>query len=342
MPKEVTHWLIAHATADDLRKKSEWSEWFATEFTPEAAYLGASFHDVLYYVPQKKGFRPFSDIADCLHGSRGEDTLDIVRLLIRECIEHPANNALRSFLLGVITHICADIAFHPFIYWASGNWHGKGLFAAQRHHRALESLIDLHFCGFLDLGGHCPSWNQWSLSDFYSATEAPLTEILPMLVRQPYFDHWRDLGDIQLVHVVQRGYRNLATARWWCENRFANRLMAPLESYLSPRMQTFIALRYGYEMQQPLRDMANALHYEHPITGEAHNATLEEMFQKAVQTSATLFAQIQYAIALQRPAHLTEQGLSLEVGLAHTPATAMTHFAAEPFPMLYHSTLIRP
>ncbi|MBF0510631.1 MAG: zinc dependent phospholipase C family protein, partial [Deltaproteobacteria bacterium] len=100
MPKEITHWLIARRLAEKLD---------GTGYTPSlrqnpnCLMLGAVFHDALFYLP------PYAAIADHWHGIDGEDTFEMVRRLAGSLDEPSSQGPMRAFLVGVISHIFADI-----------------------------------------------------------------------------------------------------------------------------------------------------------------------------------------------------------------------------------------
>jgi hypothetical protein len=289
MPKEITHWLIAEAVMERYHSKENSEKPITTltstltatpttqtlpAFDHDLVLLGASFHDVMYYVPKHPSAPAYTALADYLHGSRGEDTWEPLRLLAKDYLRHDdaSHRAdIRSFMLGMVTHICADIAFHPYIYWAAGNWHGKGLFAAQRKHRLLEGAIDLYLLqkstaearknspptpAKLDPNSPAePSEStppmallrRFNLKTMLLHRRKRLTHVARGIARHSYWKVWRHLGTKTLTYAIVSGFQRLAVARWWCERPWANRIVRRLEPRLSPRLQSLTALRYAEE-----------------------------------------------------------------------------------------------
>jgi hypothetical protein len=339
MPKEVTHWLLAESVLH--RCRNEASHLALDEpFALETVCGGASYHDVFYYVPRKRGLPPFSHVSDFLHGSRGENTFAVLYALVKDCINFPNHPMLPTFLLGVITHICADVAFHPFIYWASGNWRGKeSLFVSQRQHRALESMIDHLFLASGTFRQRTPQ--DFNLRAFSTAlhrnTAGHFDTITAIAARHEYFQSWHSLQTRGISAAIRRGYNNLALARTFCHSRIANALIRPLEPHLSLRLQSFTALRYAREQETtaPFGNTDEPFSYLHPVYGTEHTSSLRTMFQSAEQESVRVWKIVLEAVRqndseIQWLKSVLHTGASLEHGVCELPVTAMQHFSDAP------------
>lgn len=139
MPKERTHWLLARRTARRLPPGPLADAVLAYE---EFLLAGAVAHDSPYYCldnPEAKR------TADRLHGAAGHDSFDPFRSLAtyREGLGAPA----LAFGLGALTHLAADVTFHPLVF----SWTGDSEAAdpETRHgwlyrHQACETALDLH------------------------------------------------------------------------------------------------------------------------------------------------------------------------------------------------------
>jgi Zinc dependent phospholipase C len=325
MPKEVTHWLIAQRAADHLKSQpylisSKTRQSLAAY--PAMVLLGATFHDALYYALYREAShnKHCDAVADRLHGSQGEDTFEIVRAFVA-CIRQRSSlesdddddDALRAFLLGVVTHYAADVVFHPYIYFASGNWHGKGLLAAQANHRALESALDLAFCQT-----HGSTVHAFSLHQFLKESSLELQDVLQRLGQASYFD-----GNDDATKGVLHGYRTLAYIRRFATHALVNTVFDVVEPHLSPTLRAYTALRTTPHSCFGVPDVTAKLHYRHPITGEECESTLEEMFDAAVEESVRMWGLVETAI---EGGVLREKGKSLEVGLEGVPAVQMGFF----------------
>jgi hypothetical protein len=344
MPKEITHWLIADAVVRRLATAPPneqqpndvaFDATFDATFDKTMVRLGATFHDVMYYVPRAKGYEPFFHVADILHGSRGEDTFELVRLVGQDIVKNTdkpsLQAALRSFLLGLVTHICADTLFHPLIYWASGNWHGKNLFAAQREHRILETAIDLYFTAS---AANLRAIRAFSMPAMLRARHKALRSICRIAARHSYWQAWKPLGRKACAGALWRGYANLAFARRFCHSPLGNALMRRVEQWLPARIQSFTALRYGYEFLESASVLNISAHqsesqtidYQHPVTGEQHQTSLAELFEASVHESVRLWRRIEADLHAGKTPLAGERGASLELGLVEVPARAMRYF----------------
>jgi hypothetical protein len=344
MPKEITHWLIADAVRQRLAATQQpralpsastshtsldtrLDTRLNADLDATLVRLGATFHDVMYYVPRIKGYEPFFHVADILHGSRGEDTFELVRFLGEDIVKNSdkpsLQAALRSFLLGAVTHICTDSTFHPLIYWASGNWHGKNLFAAHRKHRILESAIDLHFTHATP---NLSAIRAFSMPTMLHLAGKSIRAVSALVARHPYWQAWKLLGRKVCADAVWRGYANLAFARRWCHNPLGNALIRRFERLLPVRVQSLTALRYGYEFWGHSTLLHNQISYLHPVTGEPHHTSLAELFETAVRESVDLWGSIEADVNAGRIPLMSERGASLELGLKEVPARAMRYF----------------
>ena len=142
MPKEITHWRLAERVGQSL---GEGPLRQAVRACPKAFMLGSVFHDCGYYAGDSRRY-DVASLADRLHGAKGEDTFEVLRLAVTRCVNQPISPPAVSFLAGLATHIAADCVFHPFVYYFTGNYYDSRLErrrAARRAHRRLEVLIDL-------------------------------------------------------------------------------------------------------------------------------------------------------------------------------------------------------
>jgi hypothetical protein len=313
VPKEITHWLIAEEVGRQVAQ---------TEY-PAMLRLGAIVHDVLYYA--HFGNNPYcTALANSLHGSEGEDTFTIVHQLA-ENVSHTdsSTNALRAFLLGAVTHICADIMFHPFIYYSAGNPFSNRHYQAWKNHRALESAIDLAFCKERSV-----TLDSISLrSDFRYNQDEVMTIISTLAQKQ------RKVGWKIRTKDYHNGYTTLGRLRPLLANTTLNALLDGVErnfpsllrKTLSAESWSYLGLRYSEQNPWNVQDVHARLHYRHPVSGEEHDTNLQELFDTAVQESVRVWQHLEQTILGGEP--LLEKGKSLEVGLYDVPSAAMRYFA---------------
>lgn len=315
MPKEMTHWLIAEEVGKRVSAHTD---------NPALLRLGAIVHDVLYY--RSLGNSPHcTALANHLHGSEGEDTFTIVRNLTSDrTLTADGRDSLQAFLLGAVTHICADIVFHPYIYYASGNPYMPNMhYEVWKNHRALESAIDIAFCRERNI-----RVDSVSLYADITSQKHDVMAILNLLAHEQRKAGW----EIRSAD-YWRGYAALARLRPIMTNSFLNAVVDGSESHLAqlmnivvpPELRSYLGLRYSAKSPWAVGNIHAPLHYRHPVSGEEHFTTLQELFDAAVQESVRVWGIVEQTLLCGTP--LLEEGKSLEVGLQGVPAEAMSHFA---------------
>jgi hypothetical protein len=299
MPKEITHWLVAEATMQKLGVERHYGD---------LLQLGAIFPDAPYYTLGKQRSHTLS-LADRLHGASGEDTFEIVRACMEAIRQTPYQNSLhyslRAFLLGVITHICTDGIFHPFVYFWSGNFH-TNFHLAWRNHRALESALDLAFC---KKNGVTP--DSFLLGTYLRRSAPVLAGILP---------HLPSIAPFQ--QAIFSGYRTMNAVRRLSTSAPLGWLLDRIESALPMSWQFSIALRYtSLRHINVLREQS----FRHPVTAEAHSTSFQALFDASVQESVRMWSEVERCLASGEA--FEERGNSLEVGLVGVASAEMRYFA---------------
>lgn len=130
MPKELMHWWLASAAHKRIPLDRAVRQLLEEQ---QAAYLvGAVLPDSLLHLPGGGHHAKARQLADCFHNSASHSYKPLLDFLARTPHLAPAQEAC---LLGVASHIEADIVFHPFVYALSGTDLG-------RHYR-VETDLDL-------------------------------------------------------------------------------------------------------------------------------------------------------------------------------------------------------
>lgn len=314
MPKEMTHWLIAEEVG---RRVSVGTD------NPAMLRVGAIVHDVLYYRSLGASPRCIA-VANFVHGSEGEDTFTMVRNLASDKTFTPnGTDSLRAFLLGAVTHICADVIFHPYIYYASGNPSLPNMhYEVWKNHRALESAIDSAFC-------HDKNIRVDSVSLYSDITRQrhDIMPILNLLAHEQRKSGW----EIQSLD-YWRGYTALARLRPILTHSFLNtvldeselRLGRLMDIIVPPELHSYMGLRYSAQSPWAVADIHTPFRYQHPVSGEEHSTTLHELFDVAVRESVRVWELLEKTLLCGAP--LLEEGKSLEVGLRGVPAAEMRYF----------------
>jgi hypothetical protein len=126
---------------------------------PEFVYLGAVSHDSAYYV---LGDPAAKAAADRLHGAGGADSFEPFRALAAH--EATLGAIGLAFGLGALTHLAADVTFHPLVF----SWTGDADAPDPKlrsgwlyRHQVCETALDLHFEA---LWGPAPVRRYWELA----------------------------------------------------------------------------------------------------------------------------------------------------------------------------------
>ncbi|MCE5274291.1 MAG: zinc dependent phospholipase C family protein [Deltaproteobacteria bacterium] len=134
MPKENTHLLFAYRVLEEFHETDILREVSSHLHT---YLLGSIIPDTFYY----SGKKPIERISESFHGKTGNPTNTVI-LSVLDAARHPKDIA---FILGFITHCALDIAFHPVIYYLSGNYYDEVPWKrtqAVYMHRHLETCLD--------------------------------------------------------------------------------------------------------------------------------------------------------------------------------------------------------
>ncbi|HJV36294.1 zinc dependent phospholipase C family protein [Geomonas sp.] len=134
MPKEITHWMLAERALEALPEGSRLRKVIACH---KKAYLGgAVLPDTLAHI-FKGPFHPTArELGHRFHDAPGNSYAPLIAVERRFPDGLPPE--LLSCLLGVISHMEADVSLHPYVYAASGQ-------AGIGEHYRIETAIDLHF-----------------------------------------------------------------------------------------------------------------------------------------------------------------------------------------------------
>ena len=264
MPKELTHWILADRALAGLSDDSRLRELIRSHHD---SYLGgAILPDTLMHHLRGPHARTALALATCFHDTAGNSFAPLIRAEQRFPDGLPP--ATLACLLGVITHMQADIVFHPFVYALTGTA-GIG-----RHYR-LETDMDVHFLK----GG--TRLKVRLVADLMSpATRSILVDTCTLL-----FDPDSLLPRQELEHALKLHcrYQRLYN-RTFC--KLAVRLAALLAGApFSDQRHLFYPLaglredRFGEE----------AVEWRHPVSGELRLTSLEQLADEAAQRITTLF-----------------------------------------------------
>ena len=145
VPREIVHWQVLECAIEELRDSAAGP---ALSRNRDAAYLGSIAHDAPYYY--KLGRDEFEEVSELLHGANGEDTYLPIKsgLQVLPSFPEEQREMLWCFLMGMFSHCASDIAFHPLVYYLTGNYYAKEAGPqkkARTQHRLFEVLLDQCF-----------------------------------------------------------------------------------------------------------------------------------------------------------------------------------------------------
>jgi hypothetical protein len=322
MPKDLIHFAIAERTAARLRT-TRLGTLLAAE--PHGLLLGAVFHDALFYAALPAD-APLERAAHALHGADGEDTFALIRLLADHARKSGSPLAT-AVLVGAVSHLYADAVMHPLVWHLTGDYYSPdpaaGSLARQRH-RALESLMDMVTCPFM-LGRaryslrlllrRCPGLLEHGLP---VAGLAALAGMTPGAARAALGRAWRTFALFQAAYSAPIPARMAYALRPWLPRPAAE----------------LAALAYAPQLMRQSAVVSGPIDYRHPVTGEAHTATLAQLMDEAADRAASLCRRLEAVEFDPNAASLDRHGPSMDAGMPDVSTRRMLHFANPPLPRL--------
>jgi hypothetical protein len=269
MPKELTHWILAErarqALPEDCRLKRLLTE-------HRAAYLGGA---VLPDTPLHIFRGPFHptarNLGNRLHNPAGNSYAPL--LLAERRLQGELPPRLLSSLLGVISHLEADAALHPYIYAATAAG-GIG------EHYRLETQIDRHF---MQLGAMPP---QRTLDRLLTPADREALVQAACLLFAPDAELPRQAMAHSLA--LHCRFQSLYDRLFW---KLAVRVLARVcGSPFREQQHLFYPLLKvkGSVIPAVLRGA-----WRHPETGELQKASLEELAGKAVENTVAALLRVE-------------------------------------------------
>jgi hypothetical protein len=267
MPKELTHWLLAGRSLAGLEATSHLSVLIREN---RALYLaGAVLPDTLMHLFGGPHGPTALALANRFHDTGGNSYEPLIRIEEAYGAEGIPDGFL-ACLLGVLSHMQADIVFHPFVF-AHGGLRDNG-----RHYR-VETAIDCHFSR---QDAVFPAKRLEALMTPSIRTE--LATISAYL-----FDPGGSLPRQSLEHALMLHCRIQALydrTHWKIVARLLACLPVPL-------------FRHAQHLFHPLVRSGNGPvvlfgNWRHPVTGEERTDTPDDLAQEAVRRTVALFERI--------------------------------------------------
>jgi len=320
----MTHWLVAEKVAARLPAGSFYGE-AARLFEAERA-LGAVLHDALFYAPKEA--QAYAFVADRLHGEGGEDTLAVIRGLhaaVRQLFDarSPRSGPCAALLVGLVSHVFADVTFHPLVYYHTGLPlpNGKLPPAAATCHRRLETLIDFYLVGPTQVATR-------SLAAYLRATQPRLAELLRLFAQAaaPTED------PEALARALEASLGRFSQAQTLFRCAGLMRAARTARKVLPWSAREVIALGYAPACQAEMLRLAEDIEYLHPATGEPCRGSLRGLTEVAADRAAQAILRVEQALVRKRKGNdpFPEHGPTLVAGLPDVPAAALKHVAQSP------------
>jgi len=299
MPKEITHWTLAQAATDELGSNSRLRKIILNH---RSAYLGgAVLPDTLLHLFRGPNARKALELAHRFHDAYGNSFDPLIRAETKLAGEMPDD--LLACLLGVVSHMLADIVFHPFVYALSGTRD------ISQHYR-LETAIDVLFLR----QGTIPPVRR--LDELITAeSRATLLEAAAML-----FDPDGELPHqaLEQALALHCRFQGMYDRTGW---KIAARILGHLcGSPFREQRHLFYPLRAsgnGYVVF-----VGGVAEWNHPVSGVLNSSSIDDLVRETLQRTTTIFKSIEERGSLA--ASLTDYpGANLLTGLPATGKAEM-------------------
>lgn len=368
MPREQVHWEIFESVALRLESHAGGGAGVVEALgrARAAGYLGAMAPDAPYYY--RLGASSFVEVAERLHGTRGEDTLAFPRELVRGALALPPSEERQTRLalaVGWLSHVATDSIFHPAIFHLTGNYYDPDpdeQLQARRRHNAFEVFLDSWWEARIPtprkhtsmrailqaLGGNLT----WGLEALGSAAipepkQDPGTSV-PTEPRGPFYGPgYRPPPDAIRRHPALSGVGadSLSLSEEWGRSlRYLSRLQWAFRSPVVGAAIHYLArIRSGkvgplasliaYRRRSAVPFFDSPLKYRNPISGESHTHTLEELREQAVAQTVEWTR-----LLVSDPKGGGPPGPSMDAGLPGSWNQEMKYFSPKP-PSFVDATL---
>jgi hypothetical protein len=333
MPKEVTHWLVAQRAADQFGGPLGEVYGAAIRERWPAMLLAAVFHDALYYL-RDEAPAPVRELPQRMHGQRGEDTHELLRLQIEHIGRAPDQAQSRGRIaafVGLASHIATDARMHPAVYYLTGRYDDpdpiKRTKAVQRH-RLMETIMDIAACqGRALVKRHSLSW---LLDQCGGAKPDSLAALFPLeSLAKGIGAPLSDLGQ-----ALASSFSLFATLQGWFKNDFTAGALYGIKGLLPNAAKEILALFYAPQLDADSKAYAKPIPYAHPVTGESSTFALKEAMESAAKDTLALCREfapaVQAAANKSAPSIPTLIGPSLVTGLPNAGADKLRFFASPP------------
>ncbi|WP_428912152.1 zinc dependent phospholipase C family protein [Niallia sp. Krafla_26] len=319
MPKEVTHFLIAEKVCEELDKSPFWKPYLKNK---NLILLGSIFQDSLYYLPDDYS-EEIVKLPDVFHGANGEDTFLLIKELLMKNVINLEDSHIISFIIGMITHICADSTVHPVVYYYTGNYYDKDpekKSKAVTYHRKIEGLFDVYFCEGYQL------INQYSIQklldtgvnnrDFFGKISKGITI-------NEESEH--------VAEAILKAYERFGNVQKYFNHPLIRNILPFADKLVSKKYRELFGLFYSSDLKKHLHNVSGPINYQNPLTGEEYDSTLNELFSTSVKESIKICKLLEDILTQRSSVEEIPYGPSLELGQPHCYVDNMQYFYKKDF-----------
>jgi hypothetical protein len=264
--KEITHILFANEIVRALAETPDNSLAGIPAFAPTSLDLGSIAPDIFFYAIRI----PFLERGSCrsgeiIHGSVGNDTgivpLTMLSELRTEGKGDPLFGEKFAFCCGYLTHMAFDCAFHPYVYYVSGDYYDlspEGKKNARTRHRLIESWLDVYLLQKLSV----------EPKDFDALRAMRRERRLNRQLLRFFFGAFTAVreDDSTFEHLL-RGFNVQMLLNSWYPKASCGKFFSLLNRLLHGKLDPFVALFYPWGYRQVPREVFDFQSYRHPVTG---------------------------------------------------------------------------
>lgn len=298
MPKELTHLIVAEASKKTFSSRHPDTLLNGCLMRHRDVFrFGAVMHDVAFCASSSKRGQAVKEKGFDVHGTPPNDTLRPFKYLGSE-YDKTGDAEILAMISGAVTHMLADVAFHPFVYYYTGD-------NLSRHYR-LETLIDTY------VAGRQGSWldSPVSTRGFYRHLKGKYDFLIGHLCG------FLGLSDVHQPEIA-KALNMHAFALKLFRSRVGFHLFRLTTLWGSQDYKSKTNLFYPSGMRFEAPFFQSDFVYHHPVTGVSETVNVETLVERAVQNVCVMFEAIQEA-AKDRSLETYFSGLlpvSLETGL---------------------------
>ncbi|MEX1300025.1 MAG: zinc dependent phospholipase C family protein [Desulfotignum sp.] len=283
MPKEISHWYLAHRVKSHLPESSVFFDPIHT--CGNLFFLGAVAPDIPFYYLLGPGSDRIQAAAEPFHRPNARALIPVFSFL--DQMQKPGMDARALSLgAGIICHIFADTAFHPLVYYYSGM---SGVHAgATARHRQFETALDLYFLHQADVGARI------SLGGILSQTEIPVKRLLAYLGRLFALEK---PGDGTCLGYAVRSH---ALAHALFQNKTVYRILHRLDTGRHRFMDPFLSLFYPDDQEENASFFEHKFEYRDPDTGQECFAGIADLVREMETGTLSVLSRVSERMMQQR------------------------------------------